>query len=296
MIAPAELPSDILGLTAAPFLSRRGFMSASAATAAGFTLAAGPVRAEPIHTDAIGLATGEARIAVEGADMPAYFARPAHIAKPPVVLVAMEVFGLHEYIRDICRRLAKLGAFAVAPDYYFRSGDMTKITDIQQLLPLVNAKADAELMRDLDATAAWAGSRGGDAARLAIVGFCRGGRAVWRSAAHHAGLKAGVAFYGTLVDPPALKAHLPKSPLDLAAEIRAPVLGLYGEADQGIPVSQVEDMRARLKAAGKTSEIRLFPGAPHAFHADYRPSYRPEAAAAAWTEMSAWLKTHGVLA
>jgi carboxymethylenebutenolidase len=296
MIEHAELPSDILGLIRTPPVSRRGFMSASAAAMAGFSLAAGPVRADALKTDAIGLATGAATIKVAGGDMPAWFARPAHVSKPPIVIVAMEVFGLHEYIRDICRRLAKLGAFAIAPDYYFRSGDLTKISDIQQILPLVNAKSDAELMSDLDATAAWAGSRGGDMSRLAMVGFCRGGRAVWQYAAHNPGLRAGVAFYGTLVDPPALKPHLPKSPLERAAEIKAPVLGLYGEADQGIPVSQVEDMRARLKAAGKTAEIKLYPGAPHAFHADYRPSYRPEAAAAAWSEMAAWLKTYGVLA
>jgi carboxymethylenebutenolidase len=296
MIEHAELPSDILGLIRTPPVSRRGFMPASAAAMAGFSLAAGPVRADALKTDAIGLATGAATIKVAGGDMPAWFARPAHVSKPPIVIVAMEVFGLHEYIRDICRRLAKLGAFAIAPDYYFRSGDLTKISDIQQILPLVNAKSDAELMSDLDATAAWAGSRGGDMSRLAMVGFCRGGRAVWQYAAHNPGLRAGVAFYGTLVDPPALKPHLPKSPLERAAEIKAPVLGLYGEADQGIPVSQVEDMRARLKAAGKTAEIKLYPGAPHAFHADYRPSYRPEAAAAAWSEMAAWLKTYGVLA
>jgi carboxymethylenebutenolidase len=296
MIDHAALPSDILGLIRTPPVSRRGFMSASAAAMAGFSLAAGPVRADALKTDAIGLATGAATIKVAGGDMPAWFARPAHVSKPPIVIVAMEVFGLHEYIRDICRRLAKLGAFAIAPDYYFRSGDLTKISDIQQILPLVNAKSDAELMSDLDATAAWAGSRGGDMSRLAMVGFCRGGRAVWQYAAHNPGLRAGVAFYGTLVDPPALKPHLPKSPLERAAEIKAPVLGLYGGADQGIPVSQVEDMRARLKAAGKTAEIKLYPGAPHAFHADYRPSYRPEAAAAAWSEMAAWLKTYGVLA
>lgn len=296
MIEHAELPSDILGLIRTPPVSRRGFMPASAAAMAGFSLAAGPVRADALKTDAIGLATGAATIKVAGGDMPAWFARPAHVSKPPIVIVAMEVFGLHEYIRDICRRLAKLGAFAIAPDYYFRSGDLTKISDIQQILPLVNAKSDAELMSDLDATAAWAGSRGGDMSKLAMVGFCRGGRAVWQYAAHNPGLRAGVAFYGTLVDPPALKPHLPKSPLERAAEIKAPVLGLYGEADQGIPVSQVEDMRARLKAAGKTAEIKLYPGAPHAFHADYRPSYRPEAAAAAWSEMAAWLKTYGVLA
>jgi carboxymethylenebutenolidase len=289
------LPADIVGLTKTAPVSRRGFMSASASVAAGYTLAAGPVRADPIKTDAIGLATGEARIALNGAEMPIYFARPSHVAKPPIVLVAMEIFGLHEYIRDVCRRLAKLGAFAIAPDLYFRSGDLTKIAEIQQLMPLVNAKPDEELILDLDATAAWAASRGGDANRLGIIGFCRGGRTVWQYAARKSNLKAGVAFYGSLKDPDAQKPIWPKSPLDLAAEIKAPVLGLYGEADQGIPVAQVDDMRARLKAAGKTADIKLYPGAPHGFHADYRPSYRSEAAADAWKEMEGWLKKYGVL-
>ena len=289
------LPSDILGLMKLAPVSRRNFMSATAAAAAGYAVSAGPVCADPIKTDAIGLATGESRIKVDGGEMPAYFARPSHVAKPPIVIVAMEVFGLHEYIRDVTRRMAKLGALAIAPDYYFRAGDLTKIAEIPKILPIVNAKSDAELMADLDATVAWAKAHGGDANRIAIVGFCRGGRSVWQYCAHSGAVKAGVAFYGTLVDPEPLKAILPKSALERAAEMKAPVLGLYGEADQGIPVAQVEDMKARLAAAGKTAEFKLYPGAPHAFHADYRPSYRQEAAEDAWKQMAAWLKKYGVL-
>lgn len=289
------LPSDILGLMKLAPVSRRNFMSATAAAAAGYAVSAGPVCADPIKTDAIGQATGESRITVDGGEMPAYFARPSHVAKPPIVIVAMEVFGLHEYIRDVTRRMAKLGALAIAPDYYFRAGDLSKIAEIPKILPIVNAKSDAELMADLDATVAWAKAHGGDANRIAIVGFCRGGRSVWQYCAHSGAVKAGVAFYGTLVDPEPLKAILPKSALERAAEMKAPVLGLYGEADQGIPVAQVEDMKARLAAAGKTAEFKLYPGAPHAFHADYRPSYRQEAAEDAWKQMAAWLKKYGVL-
>jgi carboxymethylenebutenolidase len=206
----------------------------------------------------------------------------------------MEVFGLHEYIKDVVRRLAKLGAFAIAPDYYFRKGvDLTKITDFNELIPVVNAKPDAELVADLDATVAWAKSQGGDTSRLGIIGFCRGGRTVWVYAAHSKLLKAGVAFYGSLVDPQ--NPVWPKSPIQLAPDMKAPVLGLYGEADQGIPVSQVEEMKDVLKAAGKTVEIKIYPGAPHGFHADYRPSYRKEAAEDAWRRMEAWFKRYNVL-
>ena len=195
--------SDYIGLTKVAPFSRRGFMTASAAVTAGYTLAAGPVRADAIKTETSGLATGDVRIKVDDGEMPGYFARPAGVSNPPVVLVAMEIFGLHEYIKDVTRRLAKLGAFAVAPDYYFRKGvDLTKITDTPQLLPIVNSKPDAELLSDLDSTAAWARSEGGDASRLGIIGFCRGGRTVWEYAAHSSTLKAGAAFYGSLVDPP----------------------------------------------------------------------------------------------
>ncbi len=287
------IDSDVIGLTRPAPVSRRGFMTATAAVAAGYTLAAGPVRADVIKTDTEGLDAGDARIKVADGEMPGYFARPKGKANPPVVLVAMEVFGLHEYIRDVTRRLAKLGAFAVAPDYYFRKGDLTKVTEMPQLMPLVNAKPDAELLSDLDATVAWAKAQGGDTSRLGIIGFCRGGRNVWEFAAHSTDLKAAVAFYGPLVD--ASNPAWPKSPTQLAPEMKAPVLGLYGGADTGIPVAQVEAMKAALADAKKTAEFKIYPGAPHGFHADYRSSYRADAATDGWKEMQAWFRKYGVL-
>jgi carboxymethylenebutenolidase len=299
MSAQPKVMPDVEGLAhQVDPLSRRGFfMTASAAAAAGYTLAAGPVRAQAVQTDTSGLTVGDAKVKVPEGDMPVYYARPANAQNPPVILVAMEVFGLHEYIRDVTRRLAKAGAFAIAPDYYFRKGeDLTKITDMPKLMPLVNSKPDAELLADLDATVAWAKSQGGDTNRLGIMGFCRGGRTVWEYSAHNNDLNAGVAFYGSLVDPPAQKAIWPKSPSELASEIKAPVLGLYGEADQGIPVAQVEALKAALQAANKTAEFKIYPGAPHGFHADYRPSYRKDAADDAWNQMIAWFKKYKVLA
>jgi carboxymethylenebutenolidase len=293
MRAEALPTSDVIGLTKVPPFSRRGFMTASAAAAAGYTLAAGPVRADVIKTDTDGLTAGDAKIKVADGEMPGYFARPNGISNPPVVLVAMEIFGLHEYIKDVTRRLAKLGAFAVAPDYYFRKGDLTKIPDIQQLLPMVNSKPDAELLSDLDSTVTWAKSQGGDTGRLGIIGFCRGGRTVWEYAAHSGALKAGVSFYGPPVDPP--NPAWPKSPTQLASEMKAPVLGLYGEADTGIPVAQVEALKSALAAANKTAEFKIYPGAPHGFHADYRASYRKDAAEDGWSQMQAWFKKYKVL-
>jgi carboxymethylenebutenolidase len=291
------LPSDVIGLSKVmPPLSRRGFMSSSAAAAAGYTLAAGPVRADAIQTDTNGLDAGMANVAVQGGNMPVYFARPTNVAKPPVILVCMEIFGLHEWVKDITRRVGHLGAFAVAPDYYFRAEtngvDLTKIDDMQKLFPIVNGKTDTELFADLDATVAWAKSQGGDTSRLGIIGFCRGGRNVWHYSTHNPNLKAGVAFYGTLVDK---NGAAPKSSIDLAPEMKEPVLGLYGEADAGIPPDQVKQMEAALKAAGKNAEFQEYPGAPHGFVADYRPSYRKEAADDAWNKMTAWFKKYGVL-
>lgn len=294
MSTEPQVPSDIEGLTKIAPLSRRDFMSATAAAAAGYTLAAGPVRADVITTDTAGLTAGDAKIKVADGEMPGYYARPSDAKNPPVILVAMEIFGLHEYIKDVVRRLAKLGAFAVAPDYYFREDvDLPKISDIRILRKIVDDKADAELLSDLDATVNWAKSEGGDTDRLGIVGFCRGGRTVWLYTSHSSALKAGVSFYGSLVDPK--NPAWPKSPTELAPEMKAPVLGLYGEADQGIPVSQVDAMKAALKAAGKTAEFKIYPGAPHGFHADYRPSYRKEAAEDGWKEMQSWFKKYKVL-
>ena len=292
-----RLPSDVIGLSKVMSpLSRRGFMSSSAAAAAGYTLAAGPVRADAIQTDTKGLNAGMASVAVQGGNMPVYFARPANVANPPVILVCMEIFGLHEWVKDITRRVGRLGAFAIAPDYYFRAEtngvDLTKIDDMQKLFPIVNAKTDTELFADLDATVAWAKSQGGDTSRLGIMGFCRGGRNVWHYSAHNPNLKAGVAFYGPLADK---SDAAPKSSIELAPEVKEPVLGLYGAEDTGIKVEQVNQMEAALKAAGKTAEFHEYPGAPHGFVADYRPSYRKEAAEDAWNKMTAWFKKYGVL-
>jgi carboxymethylenebutenolidase len=294
-----KLPSDIIGLSKVmPPLSRRGFMSSSAAAAAGYTLAAGPVRAEAIQTDTTGLKAGMADVAVTGGSMPVYFARPANVQNPPVILVCMEVFGLHEWVKDITRRIGHLGAFGVAPNYYFRSEtggvDLTKFTadDLPKLFPIVNAKTDTELFADLDATVAWAKAQGGDTNKLGIIGFCRGGRNVWHYSTHNPNLKAGVAFYGSLTDK---NDATPKSSIDLAAEVKEPVLGLYGEADTGITPDQVKQMEDALKAAGKTAEFHEYPGAPHGFVADYRASYRKDAAEDAWKQMTAWFKKYGVL-
>jgi carboxymethylenebutenolidase len=288
-----RLPSDIVGLAKVmPPLSRRGFMSSSAAAAAGYTLAAGPVRADVIHTDTKGLEAGNATVAVAGGNMPVYYARPSGAQRPPIILVCMEVFGVHEFVKDVTRRLGHLGAFAVAPDYYFRLGDMTKVTDTAELMPKVNSKSDAELFADLDATVAWAKSQGGDANRLGIMGFCRGGRNVWHYSAHNPNLKVGVAFYGPLGDK---SEAAPKSSLELAPEIKEPVLGLYGKADAGISVDQVHQMETALKASGKTAEFHTYPGAPHGFVADYRASYRKEAAEDAWNRMVGWFKKYKVL-
>ncbi|MGQ0446505.1 MAG: dienelactone hydrolase family protein, partial [Beijerinckiaceae bacterium] len=191
-------------------------MTSAAAAALGFTLAAGPVRAAAIKTGTDGLSAGMAKVKVAEDEMPVYYAKPLDAAKPPVNLVAMEVFGLHEHIKDVTRRLGKLGALAVAPDYYFRFGDLTKITQPSQLMPLVNGKPGLELFADLDAAVAWAKSEGGDTDRLGIVGFCRGGRTVWLYAAHSSSLKAGVAFYGSLMDPPS--AAMPQNAFDLATK------------------------------------------------------------------------------
>jgi len=294
MNAHTKIPSDIIGLTTPSPLSRRGFfMTASAAAAAGYTLAAGPVRADAITTDTKGLKVGDATVKVTGGDMPVYFARPENAPNPPVILVAMEIFGLHEYIKDVTRRLANAGALAIAPNYYFRSGqDLTKITEMPKLGPIVNAKTDTELFADLDATVAWAKSQGGDTNRLGIMGFCRGGKNVWHYSAHNPNLKAGVAFYGSLIDK---SDATPKSSMDLVPEVKAPVLGLYGAEDTGIKVEQVKEMEEKLKAAHKTAEFHIYPGAPHGFHADYRPSYRKEAAEDAWNKTIGWFKKYKVL-
>jgi len=275
-----------------PPVGRRGFV-ALAGAALGFAAAAGPVAAETvITTDSEGLDTGEASVpTADGEAMPAYFARPEGVTGAPVVLVVQEIFGVHEHIADVARRLAKLGYFAVAPELYFRQGDPSAYDDVQTLIrELVSQVPDAQVMADLDATAAWAGDQGGDDTRLAITGFCWGGRITWLYAAHNPAVAAGVAWYGRLVGE--ASETFPRHPVDVAAELHAPVLGLYGEADGGIPVETVEQMRAALEAADQPSEIVLYPDAPHAFHADYRPSYREEPARDGWDRLTAWFEQH----
>jgi carboxymethylenebutenolidase len=266
-------------------LTRREFLVTSAA-AAGYTLAAGPLRAEVISTPSKGLVEGMVSIPALGRAIPGYRAKPTGVAKPPVVLVVQEIFGVHEYIRDVCRRLAHAGHLAVAPDLYVRQGDVSRMTSFDEIRPIVASVPDAQVMSDLDATAAWAAEDGGNGDRLAITGFCWGGRIVWLYSAHSKKLRAGVAWYGRLVGD---KTELqPKFPLDVAGMLHAPVLGLYGAEDTGIPLDGVEKMRAALAAAGGKSRIDVFDAAPHGFHADYRPSYSDAAAREGWTRMLAW--------
>jgi carboxymethylenebutenolidase len=245
-----------------------------------------------ITTDAKSLAAGEVRIAVKDGEMPAYRAMPAGGKNLPTVLVVQEIFGVHEHIKDVCRRLAKAGYLAIAPELYARQGDVSKLADIDQIRPIVAKVPDAQVMSDLDATAAWAAKNGGDAARLAVTGFCWGGRITWMYAAHNPKVKAGVAWYGRVVGQPTDMS--PKNPIDVVKDIHAPVLGLYGGADAGIPNDSVDKMREALKAAGKKSEIHTYPDMPHGFHADYRPTYRKEAAEDGWKRLLAWFKKHGV--
>jgi carboxymethylenebutenolidase len=278
-----------------PDLSRRDFVVTS--LAAGFALAVRPVSADTITTDAKGLETGEVKIPVKYDDkegeMPAYRAMPEKGGPFPVVLVVEEIFGVHEHIKDVCRRLAKVGYLAVAPELFARQGDVSKITEIKDIMPIVQKVPDAQVMSDLDSTVAWAKKSGkGDTSKLGITGFCWGGRIVWLYAAHSKDLKAGVAWYGRLVGE-ADKLH-PKHPMDVVADLKAPVLGLYGAADQGIPVDSVEKMQKALKEAKKPCEIILYPDTPHGFHADYRPSYRKEQAEDGWKKLVEWFKKNGV--
>jgi len=282
--------TELTGLRHYP-LARRGMMMTGLIS--GFTLATQRVEAQAIHTDTEGLEAGEARIPSNGGMLPAYFARPAKPGPFPVVLVNEEIFGVHEYIKDVCRRLAKLGFLAVATEYYARIGDLSKMTDVAQIITDVIAKApDAQYMADLDSTAAWAVDNHGSATRIGVIGFCRGGRQTWLYAAHSPQLKAAVAFYGPLGGAPT--PIQPHPAIDLADQIKCPLLGLYGGKDPGIPVDQVHQAEAGAKAAHKTVEIVIYPDAPHGFHADYRPSYRQADATDAWQRCVAWLRRFGV--
>jgi carboxymethylenebutenolidase len=282
---------DLLSLLPKIEVTRREFVVTS--LAAGFALAVQPVEADTITTDTNGLEAGEVKVPVADGTIPAYRAMPDKGGPFPVVLVVQEIFGVHEHIKDICRRFAKLGYLAIAPELYARQGDVSKLTDFQEIFKIVSKVPDAQVLADLDATVAFAKATGkADTARLGVTGFCWGGRIVWLYSAHNPNLKAGVAWYGRLVGD---KTELqPKYPIDLVADLKAPVLGLYGEADQGIPVASVEKMRGALKEASKPSEIVLYPSTPHAFYADYRQSYRKEQADDGWKRCLEWFKKNGV--
>ncbi|HEX2876345.1 MAG TPA: dienelactone hydrolase family protein [Polyangiaceae bacterium] len=265
----------------------------------GFALAVTPIASTVLATGADGLEAGEVKIPTSAGDIPAYRAYPKGDGKKklPVLLVVHEIFGVHEHIKDVCRRLAKLGYFAIAPELFVRQGDASKIPDMKQLVrDLVSKVPDAQVLADLDACVDWASHEArADVERLGVTGFCWGGRITWLYAAHRSSLKAGVAWYGKLVgdrDP----LH-PTFPLDLVEQLKAPVLGLYGGLDQGIPLASIGQTRGALlaskNAAANRSEFHIYPEAGHAFAADYRPSYRKADAEDGFKRLHAWLKAHG---
>ena len=291
MTIEAELDS----LAPSRAFSRRDFTRTS--VGAGFAAAVMPIEAQTqIKTDSAGLTVGEVTITVGDFKLPAYRAMPAGKSNLPVVLVVSEIFGVHEYIADVARRFARQGYLAIAPELFVRQGDAGSYGEIAKLMSeVVSQVPDAQAMADLDACAAWASTNGGDASRLAVTGFCWGGRITWLYCAHNPGVKAGVAWYGKLVgDTNALQTS---HPVTAAARLKAPVLGLYGEKDTGISLDTVDKMRAALaagSAAAKKSEFVIYPDAPHAFHADYRPSYQKAAADDGWRRCLAWFKANGI--
>ncbi|MDR3708466.1 MAG: dienelactone hydrolase family protein [Capsulimonadaceae bacterium] len=261
---------------------------------AGFAMAVQPVGAMTIHTDSAGLVAEAVQIPTQDGVIPGYVARPDRDGTFPIMLVVQEIFGVHEHIKDVCRRFAKRGYVAVAPELFARQGDVSKLTDFQQILSIVAKVPDAQVMSDLDSAVTWAEHAGkGDRSRLGITGFCWGGRIAWLYAAHSKELKAGVAWYGRIsgqTDP----LH-PKYPIDIAGELNAPVLGLYGAQDQSIPVATVERMKADALSAGKQVDVVIYPDSGHAFHADYRPSYNAKDAADGESRMYAWFEKYGVI-
>lgn len=273
-------------------ITRRKFILVSS-LAAGFAMCAHPISATVIQTNTEGLVAGMVKIPVSDGEIPAYRAMPATGHHFPVVLVIQEIFGVHEYIQDVCRRFAKLGYLAIAPEMYARQGDVSKLTDIQEILTNVVSKVpDVQVMSDLDATVKWAGQNHGNTDKLGITGFCWGGRIVWLYAAHNPEVKAGVAWYGLLAGQQS--SLTPKQPIDIAAELRVPVLGLYAGADDYIPNDTVKQMQEKLQEGNSGSEIILYPDTPHGFHADYRPTYRPDLAKEAWQHLQDWFKKYGV--
>ena len=281
---------DVAGLFPRMDLSRRGFVVTTLAT--GFALSVTPAKAT-ITTDTDGLTAGEVKIPVADGEIPAYRAEPAKPGPHPVVIVIEEIFGVHEHIKDLCRRLAKLGYYAVAAELYARQGDVSKLTDINDIIKIVATVPNDEVMSDLDASVDFAKSEGADTAKLAVTGFCWGGGKTWLYTAHNPKVKAGVAWYGPLVARPQMGGGT--APLDVAAEIKGRVLGLYGGKDTGITLENRDQMTAALKAAGDTkSHIIVFPDAQHGFNADYRPSYDEKSAKEGWADMLSWFKEHGV--
>jgi carboxymethylenebutenolidase len=272
--------------------SRRGFVMTSLAS--GFAVASSPVLAQAITTDTQGLVAGEVSIPTADGKVPAYHARPAKAGKHPVVLVVQEIFGVHEHIMDVVRRYAKLGYYAIAPELFARQGDVSKMTDIGAILSQVVSKVpDAQVCADLDAAVAFAKASGhANAERVGLVGFCYGGRIAWVYASHNPKLKAAVAYYGLLEG---MKSDIkPKDPVDLAADLKVPVLGLYAALDNYIKPAAVEKMTASLRGSGSGSEIVVFPNVDHGFNADYRPTYDKVAATYAAKLAHNWLKDHGV--
>lgn len=282
--------SEIAGLQHYP-LGRRGLVTTGLIS--GFTLATQRVEAQAIHTSAEGLDAGETRIPVHDGHLPAYYARPAQGTQFPIVLVFEEIFGVHEYIKDVCRRFAHLGCLAVATEYYHRRGDLSKMTDAKQIMrDFILKTPDAQYMRDADATTAWAGRNKGDLSRLGVNGFCRGGRQAWLYAAHNPHLKAAVAWYGPLQGP--TSAIQPKTALDAVAHVRCPVLGLYAGQDPSNPLSAIHAAQAEGKRTREPVEIIIYPDAHHGFHADYRPSFNKAAAEDGWNRAIAWFHRFGV--
>lgn len=273
-------------------ITRRKFI-ATATLATGFALAVQPISAGVISTNAKGLVAGTVKIPVKDGEIPAYRAVPVTGENFPIVLVFQEIFGVHEHIQDVTRRFAQLGYLAIAPELFIRQGDVTKLSNIDEIRPIVAKVPDAQVLSDLDATVNWAvKSAKGNANKLGITGFCWGGRITWLYAAHNPKVKAGVAWYGRLVgDATELQ---PKYPVDIASKLTVPILGLYGGKDTGIPLDTVEQMRDRLKESSSKSEIIVYPDAPHAFFADYRPSYREKDAKDGWKRLLAWFKENGV--
>jgi carboxymethylenebutenolidase len=261
--------------------------------ASDFASAVQPIVADTLQiTDSEGLAAGWVQVPTANGEIPAYRAAPAAGRPAPIVLVIQEIFGVHEHIRDVTRRLAKLGYFAIAPELYFRHGNVSKLPNIEAIREVVGKVADDEVLSDLDATLAFAVNNGGDADRVGVTGFCWGGRVTWLYAAHQPRVKAGVAWYGRLVGD--ATPRQPRFPVDVLSELKGPVLGLYGAEDQGIPLATVHRVQSELERLHAKSRIHVYPGAPHAFYADYRPSYRKEAASDGFHRLQSWFKEHGL--